>query len=143
LLLVDTNVLIYAHRADAPEHAAWRSWLELRVNGAEPWAVSVGAIAGFLRIVTNHRVFPLPTPLRDALAFVGALRSSPTLVVVGPGPRTLSIFLELVASTEAKGKHIPDAEIAAVALDHGCELASADRDFSRYPSLRWRHPLRG
>jgi toxin-antitoxin system PIN domain toxin len=143
LLLVDTNVLVYAHRADTLDHGAWRSWLEQRANGVEPWAVTVGVIAGFLRIVTSHRVFPTPTPLGEALRFVDALRASQSVVVLGAGPRTVPTFLDLVRSTDARGKHIPDAELAALALEHGCELASADRDFCRYPGLRYRHPLRG
>ena len=142
MLLIDVNVLVYAHRGDSDSHDAWSTWLGSRVNGSEPWALTVGTLSGFLRIVTNHRVFSIPTPLADALAFVDALCESDTLVVLGPGPKNRSIFLDLVQQTEARGKHIPDAEFAAIAIEHGCELASADRDFSRYPGPRYRHPLR-
>lgn len=139
--LVDVNVLVYAFREDAPEHEAYAEWLEGVVNGAESYAVSDLVLSGFLRVVTHPRVFTPPTPVAPALAFVGAFRAPSTAVPVQPGPRHWSIFTGLCRDAEARGNLVPDAFLAALAIESGSEFVTTDRDYARFPGLRWRHPL--
>lgn len=140
--LADVNVLVYAHREDAPHHAACREWLETLVNGPESFALSELVLSGFLRVVTHPRVFALPSPLADALTFAEQLRSRPNAVLVAPGSRHWSIFQSLCVDAGTKGNLVADAYLAAMAIEAGCEWVTTDRDFSRFKGLRWRHPLR-
>lgn len=141
MLLPDVNVLIYAHRAEAPEHAAYARWLTETVSGREPFALSELVLSGVVRIVTNPRVFKTPTPLETALAFVRALLHQPNAVRLRCGARHFEIFEELCELTRASGKLVADAYHAALALEHGCEWVTTDADFGRFPGLRVRHPL--
>jgi toxin-antitoxin system PIN domain toxin len=143
VVLVDVNILVYASRADSPEHEPYRAWVEKTVARPDPFAVAVGTLSAFLRLVTNPRIFPVPTPLDQAVAFVRALRDQPNCVLLAPGPRHLELFLDLCLRAKATAKLVPDAELAALAIENGCELVSADRDFARFPDLGWRHPLDG
>lgn len=138
---VDVNVLIYAHRADAPEHGPYRTWLDEARRGPEPLAVPTIVSSGFLRIVTNPRTFERPSPLADALKFLDALHQSPTVVKLLPGERHWSVFEDLCRTVRATGNKVPDAYLAALAIEHGCTWFSADRGFAGYPDLNWRHPL--
>jgi hypothetical protein len=140
--LVDVNVLVYAFREDAPSHAEYRGWLEALAASDEAFAVSDQVLAGFLRIVTHPKVFHPPAPLDAALAFVAAVREQPNAVPVAPGPRHWEIFRRICQESGAKGNLIPDAWLAALAIEQGCELITTDRDYARFPGLRWRHPLR-
>jgi hypothetical protein len=98
-------------------------------------------LSGFLRVVTHPRVFRDPSLLKDALAFVSQVRDQPHRVPVAPGPRHWRIFMDLVRETGAKGNLVPDAYLAAMAIESGSEWVTTDRDFARFPNLRWRHPL--
>ena len=139
--LPDVNVLVYAFREDAPGHKNWRLWLNDLVETPEPWALSDHVIAGFLRVVTHPRVFDPPTPLEAALAFAGALRSRPNAVVVNPGARHWEIFRRVSLEADARGNRLPDAWLAALAIEQGCEFITADRGFARFAALRWSRPV--
>jgi toxin-antitoxin system PIN domain toxin len=139
--LVDVNVLVYAHRLDAARHQDYADWLRGVLNGSEPYGVSDLVLSGFLRVVTNPKVFKQPTPMETGLAFVQVLRTQPNCVPVEPGRRHWEIFTELCRSAEVKGNLVPDAYLAALAIESGSEWITTDRDFSRFPGLRWRHPL--
>ena len=141
--LADVNVLAYAFRADAPGHAAHRAWVESLVGSDEAYAVSDHVLAGFLRVVTHPKVFYPPTPLAPALAFAQAFRERANAVPLAPGARHWGIFTKLCREAAARGNLVPDAWLAALAIESGCELVTTDRDFSRFPGLRWRHPLEG
>lgn len=138
---VDVNVLVYAHRADVDRHAEYRGWLDEARTAHEPLGVSSVVLSGFVRVVTHPKVFREPTPLDVALEFAGALRGSPAAVTVEPGARHWSIFEELCRLVEAHGNGVPDAYLAALAIENGATWYSADRSFARYPTLRWRHPF--
>lgn len=138
---VDVSVLVYAFRDDAPSHAAYRGWLESARRLVEPLGIPAVVLSGFLRVVTHPKVFARPTPLDDALAFADAIRASPNHVEVHPGPRHWSVFTDLCRRAEARGNAVPDAYLAAMALERGATWFSADRGFARFPDLRWRHPL--
>jgi toxin-antitoxin system PIN domain toxin len=139
--LVDVNVLVYAHREDAPNHAAYKAWLETAINGDTPFGMADLVLSGFLRVVTHPRIFDPPSDMAVALAFVEQVRGHPNCIPVSPSVRHWSIFTRLCADAGVKGNLVPDAYLAALALDAGCEWITTDRDFSRFPSLRWRHPL--
>jgi len=141
--LVDVNVLVYAFREDAPEHAAHRAWVEQLVASDEAYAVSDLVLSGFLRVVTHPRVFHPPTPLERALEFTAAFRERANAVPVVPGPRHWGIFTRLCRAAGVRGNLVPDAWLAALAVESGCEFITTDRDFARFPGLRWRHPVDG
>ena len=143
MILTDVNVLVYAHRADAPGHAAYRAWLEAVLNGDQAYGVSDLILQGFLRVATHPRVFSPPSDLATALAFAEMLRSQPNAVPIAPGPRHWNIFTGLCQAAAVKGNLVPDAYPAALAIESGSEWITTDRDFSRFPGLRWRHPLDG
>ncbi len=143
MILADVNVLVYAHREDTPDHSRFRDWLETAINGDAAFGVSDLVLSGFLRVVTHPRVFASPTPLDLALAFVEQIRTRPNAVPVRPGERHWTIFARLCRQAGARGNLIPDAYLAALAIESGCEWVTTDRDFARFPGLRWRHPLSG
>jgi uncharacterized protein len=141
VILLDVNVLVHAFHEASPEHAAYREWLTATVGGDEPFGLSELVLSGFVRISTHPRVFDPPAPVAGALAFADALRSQPNAVIVAPGPRHWEIFERLCGAAGAKGNVVADAYLAALAIESGCEWITGDRDFSRFPGLRWRHPI--
>ncbi|MGE5170594.1 MAG: type II toxin-antitoxin system VapC family toxin [Rudaea sp.] len=136
------NVLVHAHREDAGDHAAYRTWVEEVVNGDEAYGISELVLSGFMRVVTHPKVFTRPSPLADALAFAEQLRAQPNCVRVEPGARHWDVFQRLCRESDARGNLVPDAYLAALAIESGCEWITTDRDFARFKGLRWRHPLK-
>ena len=141
MILVDVNVLVYAHRVDTDRHAEYKAWLEDLWAERSAHAVSEMVLSSFLRITTHHRVFDPPTPFDRALAFVDQVRSRPNAVIIAPGARHWEIFTDLCRKSEAAGNLVPDAYLAALAIESGSELITTDRDFTRFRGLRSRHPL--
>jgi uncharacterized protein len=141
LILLDVNVLVDAFRADQHRHPRVRSWLEQAANGDAPFGVPELAASGFLRVVTHPRVFDEPDDVEDALEFVQRLLAAPNAISTRPGPRHWAIFTELCRVTRATGNDVPDAYLAALTIEHGGELATGDRGFARFPSLRWADPV--
>ena len=142
MMLLDANVLVYANRRNAPRHDEYNAWLQRLIDGPEPYAVSDFAEAGLVRIITNHRIYKRDAAtIGEALAFATAVLQQPHATVLRPGPRFWPIFADLCLRHCASGELVPEALLAALALEHGCEIVSADRDFGKFPGLRWRHPL--
>jgi uncharacterized protein len=141
MILIDVNVLVYAFREDAPNHDAFRHWLEEQLDGDSVFGVSELALSGFLRIVTHPRIFDPPTPLETAVEYADTLRSQPNCIVVSPGPRHWAVFIRLCRMAGARGNLIPDAYFAALAIESGNEFVTTDRDYSRFQGLRWRLPF--
>lgn len=139
--LPDVNVLVYAHRGDAPDHARYARRLEDVARGDARFGLSDVVLSGFLRIVTHPRIFTVPTPLDDVPLFVDGLRGRPNHVPVAPGPRHWDLFVSLCRRAGAKGNFVPDAYLAALAIETGSEWITTDRGFARFPDLRCRHPL--
>lgn len=140
---LDVNVLLYAHKEELPRHPAYAGWLETTVADRQPFALSSGVLSGFVRIATDPKLFSPPSTLEEALAFAVALREQPGCRMLEPGAAHWSIFTGLCRAVSATGNLVPDAYLAAVAVEHGCELVTADRNFARFPGLRWRHLLDG
>ena len=141
MILPDVNVLIYAHREESDRHDEYRQWLESVWSSQANYAVSDLVLSGCLRVLTHRKVFDPPTPAKTAVAFVEQIRSQPNAVVVRPGNQHWQIFTELCQRANATGNLVPDAYLAALALESGSDLITTDRDFARFPGLKWRHPL--
>jgi toxin-antitoxin system PIN domain toxin len=140
VILPDVNILVYAHRRDTQRHRALRRWLEDIIEADEAYAMSDLVVSGFVRVVTHPRIFREPSSLADALAFAEQLLDQPHCVRVQPGPRHWDIFVRLCRQASARGNMVPDAFLAALAIEAGCEWITTDRDFARFEELRWRHP---
>jgi toxin-antitoxin system PIN domain toxin len=142
VLLTDVNVLVSAYREDALHHRQCHAFVEEMVNGQANYGFTDIVLSGFLRVVTHPRVFAVPSPFGHALTFVSSLRDQPNARQVMPGDRHWSIFCQLCEDAGAKGNLVPDAYLAALAIEQGCDWITLDRDFSRFPGLTWRSPLK-
>lgn len=141
MLLPDVNVLIYAHRAESSEHERYAQWVRELADGAEPFGLSELGASAFVRIVTSPKVWDQPTTVEDAIEFIERLRSRSNARPLTHGPTSWNVFASLCREAKARGKLVADAYHAALAIEHGCELVTADGDFARFAGLRHRHPL--
>jgi uncharacterized protein len=141
MLLVDINVLVNAFRRETSDHKPCHAVIDEMVNGASAYAVSDVVVNGFIRLVTNRRIYKDPDPLDRALAFAESYRNQPHASVVSAEGRHWEIFTRLSREAGATGNLIPDAYLAALAIEHGCEFVTCDKDFARFQGLRWRSPL--
>ncbi|MFT4051691.1 MAG: PIN domain-containing protein [Microbacterium sp.] len=136
----DVNVLLHAYRADDPQHARCARWLRDAVEGVETLALIDSVVAGFVRIVTNPRIYDNAAPLSETLTFIDVLLQQPGVIRISAGPRHWDILSSLCRDAGARGNLVSDAAHAAVAVEHGATLVSLDRDFARFPGLRWELP---
>ncbi len=136
----DVNILVHAFRPDTEDHDLCLGWLDAQVNGASDFALIPNVLSGFLRIVTHPRIFQRPSPLAEALAFCDSLVSCELSQWIGPGARHWDLFNSLCRKTDARGNLIPDAWLAAVVIENGCEWITLDRDYARFEGLRWSVP---
>jgi len=141
MILPDVNVLICAHRRDAPDHERFEHWVQALMLGSQAYGYSELVLSSVVRIVTNPRAMQKPTPLDKAIAFVDAFRCPAHAVHLSPGPRHWSIFTSLCTQADAKGNLIADAYLAALAIESGSEWITMDRDYARFPGLHWRPPF--
>lgn len=141
MILPDVNILVYAHDKAALRHAAYRAWLLETVQGNSTYGLSDLVLSGFLRIVTHSRILNTPLSATDALSIAQDLRGRPNCLVIEPGKRHWSIFTKLCEEVKATANSVPDAYFAALAIESGSEWITADKGFSRFPGLKWRHPL--
>lgn len=141
MILPDVNLLVYAYDKDVPHHATARSWWESTLNGKRavglPWAVAMA----YVRIMTNPRIRARPISPASAVADVRIWLTSPLVSTLEPGPRHLELLERLLAEAGTGGNLVPDAHLAALAIEHDCELHTNDTDFARFKGLRWRNPL--
>ncbi len=143
MILADVNVLVYAFDEEADNHAKYRSWLLDVLSGPVLFALVDTVLSGFVRVVTDHRIYEHPSTAADALSFVGALVESPLAVWLSSSKPTWKALGQLTHDDRAiKGKLIPDAYLAAVAIANGARIATADRGFARYRGLNWFDPAR-
>ena len=141
MLCVDVNVLVYAHRADLPEHANYRPLLERLANDDEPLGLPDAVLCGFARVMTNRRIFTEPTSPAKVWQAVDALLAAPATMQLGSGERHWALFRQLAGDIDARGNDVADAYLAAYALENNATWLSADRGFARFQRLRWSHPL--
>jgi hypothetical protein len=136
VILPDVNVLVYAYRREAEDHDTYAAWLTTLVAGQDELALADHCLTGFLRIVTNPRIFTDPAPTAEALTFVNRLRRARRGRPVTATPATWDAFAGNIARDRGiRGNLVPDAYLAALAVSHGCRLATADRGFARYTGL--------
>ena len=142
MIALDTNVLVYAHREDAPFHAAAARCVKTLAEGAAPWSIPWPCLHEFFAIVTHPRIWAPPTPTALALEQIDAWLESPSLVLLAETDRHWSALRPLLEQGRIAGPMVHDARIAALCLQHrASELWTADRDFGRFPALKLRNPL--
>ena len=140
MILPDVNPLIYAFRSDAPRHAVSRGWLRSVLSGDAPFGVSLVTLAAVIRITTNRSAFPYPSQPEEAFQFCDYLLTHPNCRIVEPGKRHWYIFKRLCIETSTRGSRVTDAWFAALAIEWGCEWITFDRDYARFPGLKWSRP---
>jgi len=142
VIAVDTNILVYAHRKDAEWHDRARARVSDLAQSPSPWAIPWPCLHEFLAIVTHPKIFLPATPREVALDQIDAWQESPSLVLLTESAGYWSVLRSLVTKSKVVGPQVHDARIAALCIHHGArELWTADRDFSRYASLRTTNPL--
>jgi toxin-antitoxin system PIN domain toxin len=141
VILIDANILVYSHVKSCAQHEPARDWLDRQLNGATrvglPWA----SLLAFLRLVTNPRVFEYPEPMPDAWRQVRRWLACEPAWIPQPTERHIDLLDQLLALPGLNANLVPDAHLAALALEHGLTLCSVDGDFARFPMLRWSNPL--
>jgi toxin-antitoxin system PIN domain toxin len=140
MILPDVNVLIYAFRNDMPQHALCRGWLNGIVLGDARFGLSPAVLSALVRITSNVRIFRTPSSLAEAFGFSEDLLGQPHCQRVEPSERHWDIFRRLCIETDTRGPHVTDAWFAALAIEWGCEWITLDRDYARFPGLKWSVP---
>jgi toxin-antitoxin system PIN domain toxin len=144
VIAVDTNLLVYAHRADSTWHERASARVAELAEGRAAWAIPWPCLHEFLAIVTHPRIYAPPTPRERALDQVDAWLESPTLIMLAEDDGYWERARAVIDEGRVDGPLVHDARVAALCLYHGVtELWSADRDFGRFPALRVRNPLAG
>ncbi len=141
MILPDVNVLIYAFRKDTQDHGRYREWLHSVVNGESAYGVSPQVLCSFVRICTHPGVPAQPSRVDEALDFCTILMEQPHCQLIQPGSRHWSIFADLCRRARVTGNLVQDAWFAALAIEHGCEWITTDRDYASFPGLAWRPPF--
>lgn len=141
MILVDSNLLVYAYLPSSKQHGSARAWLEARFSEAEPVGLPWVSILAFMRIITNPRLLEHPLSIEEANRIVSAWLARANVTILNPGGRHWEILQNLLVQGQASGPLVTDAHLAALAIEHGATLASADRDFARFPGLKLLNPL--
>ncbi len=141
MILIDSNLLIYAYNEPAPQHTLARDWLNRSFNGSIQIGLPWQSLLAFVRIATNPRAFPNPLPILDAWEHVSSWLSRRIVWTPNPTDRHSAIFGSLLTRVPVQGNFVMDAHLAALAIEHGLTLCSADSDFAKFPGLRWINPL--
>lgn len=143
MILLDANLLIYSHVASFRQHASARAWLDAQLAAGGRVGMPWTSLLAFLRIVTNPRVFERPEPMTDAWRQVLAWLDVDTVWIPEATDSHRLVVGSLLEATVARANLVPDAHLAAIAIEHGLVLCSTDGDFARFQGLRWENPLRG
>ena len=140
--LPDVNILLYAYNATSVHHQAARQWLEEVLSGNEAVGFSWLVLLGFLRLSTRSQVFAMPLEPSEAFEFINRWLEQPCAVLLQPTARHLDLLRGLLEPLGTAGNLATDAHLAALAIEHGGEVCSADTDFARFAGLRWTNPLK-
>jgi toxin-antitoxin system PIN domain toxin len=141
VILIDANLLVYAYVSSLPQHKAASAWLDERLNGAAPVGLPWPSLLAFVRLVSNPRIFERPKPVAAAWKQVEEWLDCPPVWVPQPTERHREILSSILKSQGGRANLVPDAHLAALAIEHGLILCSTDGDFARIPHLRWENPL--
>lgn len=142
MILVDANILLYAEDELNPQHEIARRWWDAQLSGSAPVCLAWRVLGAYIRIGTNPRVFEHPLTVNQAIARVQSWLDQPCTRVIAPTERHWAVLQELLIEGQALGNLVSDADLAALALQHGCTLMSTDADFARFPKVKWVNPLR-
>lgn len=140
-MIVDANILLYSADEASPHHAVAATWLQAAFGGVERVGLPVQSLGAFLRIATHPRVTQSPLTADQAMEFVDAWLAFPNAWVPSAGASTVRAYGELARRHHVTGNLVPDAQLAALAMEHGVPVASFDSDFARFPEIRWINPL--
>jgi toxin-antitoxin system PIN domain toxin len=141
VIVVDANLLIYAHNSDSADFDKSREWLEHVFSEKTPIGLPWAVIHAFLRLTTGKAVLPRPLDIGTATSIIDEWLSLPAVMPLEAGPGYWMIFRELLRKAKISGKMVTDAHIAALAIEHDATLYTADRDFQRFAGLRVINPL--
>ena len=138
---VDANILLYAEDENSPSHEKACAWWDAQLSGSAPVCLSWAVIGAFILIGTNPRLFARPLTMNQAVARIQSWLDQPCVRLIRETDRHWIVFQEMLAGSGATGNLVTDAHLAAIAIEHNCELNSCDSDFARFPKLKWRNPL--
>ena len=141
MILVDANILLYAEDSLHSSHQKARMWWDSQLSGTGVVCLCWTVLSAFIRIGTNPRIFDTPLSLEQALVRVQSWLDQPCTRVVRPTERHWTVFKQVLTDGQAVANLVTDAHLAALAIEHGCELVSTDSDFARFPKLKWNNPL--
>lgn len=141
MILVDANILLYAQDSLAPLHHQAREWWDSRLSQSDPVCLCWPVLSAFIRIGTNPRIYEYPLSLEQALFQVQSWLAQPCIRVIRPTEGHWAVFKQMLIDGQAVANLVSDAHLAALAFEHGCDLASTDADFSRFPKIKWINPL--
>jgi toxin-antitoxin system PIN domain toxin len=141
VILVDANLLVYAHVSTLAQHERARAWLDARLGRPSPVGLPWESLVAFVRLVSNPRVFERPLTVAEGWAQVEGWLSCPSAWIPGPTERHAELLGGLLRAPGLRANHVPDAHLAALAMGHGLLLCSTDADFARFPGLRWDNPI--
>jgi uncharacterized protein len=141
MILVDANLLAYAHVSSTPRHGAAHRWLDARLNGTSQVGLPWPSLLAFVRLVSNPRIFASPLTVGAAWKQVESWLTVPVVWIPGATERHKEVIARLLSGVGFRPNLVPDAHLAALAIEHGLTLCSADGDFAQFPELRWENPL--
>ena len=141
MILVDTNLLLYAENTLSEHHQAVRIWWDTQLSGAEPVCLCWPVLTAFIRVGTNLRLHRRPLSLKEAVERVQSWLDQPCVRMIHPGEQHWAIFQAMLRDGKAIGSLVSDAHLAALALEHNCVLQSTDEDFARFKGLKWNNPI--
>ncbi len=141
MIVLDANILLYAYDSLSPDHAKARGWVETTLSSDQPVGLPWQTAAAFLRITTNPRIPGQRLTLEEAVGVVDQWFEQPNVRLLAPGDGHWSVFRQMAIDGQARGPLITDAQLAALTIEYGGVLHTTDRDFARFPGLRWTNPL--
>ncbi|MEW6186756.1 MAG: type II toxin-antitoxin system VapC family toxin [Thermodesulfobacteriota bacterium] len=142
MILVDANILLYAEDQRSPYHEQACKWWDAQLSGASPVCLCWIVINAFIRIGTNPRVFEHPLSIAQSISRVQDWLDQPCTRLIQPTSRHWIVFKKMLSEGQAAANLVSDAHLAALASEHGCVLMSTDTDFSRFPGIQWKNPLK-
>ena len=140
MILPDVNVLVYAFRKDMPQYPVCRAWLARVVSDDARFGISPMVLSAVVRVTTDTRIYKTPSTIEDAIGFCEDLLAQPHCHIVEPGERHWDIFKRLCVTGDIRGSRVADAWFSALAIESGCEWITFDRDYARFPGLKWQVP---
>jgi uncharacterized protein len=141
MIVPDANLLIYANHPTSPFHTASKAWLEQILSAVEPVGLPILSVYAFLRFFTNQQIHAKPVTFQQAATVIDSWLALPHVRILFPGDRHWEILQRIAGGVRLQGAQTTDAAIAAVALEYGGVVHTNDRDFARFPDVRWFNPL--